>query len=53
VYLDDPQSNRLTLPLLMLKVRTANHTHNTVALNDFTVTANPLHGCTNFHNITP
>lgn len=52
-YLDDPQPSRLTLPLLMLRVRTANHTHNTVALNNFTATANPLDGCTNFHFITP
>jgi hypothetical protein len=42
----------LALPLLMLRL-TANHTHNTVALNDFTVAAHLFNGCTNFHYITP
>ncbi|MFT4938525.1 MAG: hypothetical protein ACI88A_001553, partial [Paraglaciecola sp.] len=43
---------RLALPLLMLRLN-ANHSNNTVAPNDFTVAANPLNGCTNFHFITP
>jgi hypothetical protein len=42
----------LTLPLLVLRV-TANYAHNTVALDNFTVTADFLHGSTNFHCYTP
>jgi hypothetical protein len=42
----------LTLPLLVLRV-TANYAHNAVALDNFTVTADFLHGSTNFHCYTP
>jgi len=42
----------LTLPLLMLWV-TTNYTHNSVAPNNFAVTADFLHGRTNFHCYTP